>query len=85
MYASKENAKKAREAVLYIKGMLDDEFCNDVQLIDGVKLVEQFLVAAERKLPSEASYRREESQRAVAKVVEMETASPKRGKRLANG
>ena len=95
MYASKENAQKARKTILELRQFLQGQH----GLIDwpaypegepnGFQFVEQFLVAAERKLPSDASYRREEmkkeSRKAVTAVRKMEIAEPKRKKKLANG
>ena len=50
MYASKENARKAREELLSMKPFLED--------MSKVAFIENFLAAVERKLPTEAAYRR---------------------------
>ena len=54
MYASKENARKAYEA-------LHEHSKNAGCIVQNSKtliFVEQFLIAVERKLPTEAAYRR---------------------------
>lgn len=58
MNASKENAKKARENLIGLEGLLNDETVNEEFVF-----IENFLIAAERKLPSEASYLRENQNR----------------------
>lgn len=61
MYASKENARKAREELLSMKPILED--------LLQVAFIENFLTAAERKLPTEASYRRAEKPRKRTKLA----------------
>ena len=63
MYASKENARKAREELLSMKPFLED--------MSKVAFIENFLAAAERRLPTEAAYRL--------------AAKPRKRTKLANG
>jgi hypothetical protein len=56
MNASKENARQARTA---LDGMVESTPSLAVQFEKDVQHLSDFLAAAERKLPSEAAYKRE--------------------------
>ena len=77
MYASKENARKARELLLRLMGVAESQGLIDWSKLigndgpTGFQFIECFLIAAERKLPTEAAYRR--------------AAKPRKRTKLANG
>lgn len=60
MNASKENARKAKKAFARIAKHQGLDFHSEI------KMVESFLDASERKLPTEAAYKREKQRRAQA-------------------
>lgn len=74
MYASKENARRAHEALISLESLLDDESINK-----DLVFIEDFLIAAEQKLPTEATYRQQVRSKArTSKLGRKRT-------RLANG
>jgi hypothetical protein len=56
MRASKETAKQAKQQLKVIAGHFVP--CSDTQA-ETLRFLEQFIDAAERKLPSEAAYKRD--------------------------
>ena len=64
MYASKENARTAhRYAAEAFARVQDPVYGGQSELTPDMRFVLDFLVTAERKLPTEASYRREEKRK----------------------
>lgn len=64
MNASKENARKARQLFLALPEEAEASSPeDDAKRNEAEKFIEDFLVAAERKLPTEAAYAKEKARR----------------------
>lgn len=72
MYASKENAREAYQRANDTFGLVIDPVDGGQSVLtDSMRFILDFLTAAERKLPTEAAYRR--------------AAKPRKRTKLANG